>query len=160
MPLENLEKDPYLKKVRSFYPVERITVFGGYDYSIHIYKKSPNKGDSIEVAGHFAKNFTFEGVDDPRVIEADSVKAWRIDESQEYGPTLVVNAGEIGSLKSWKSPLTLITNPRRCWTKMRFIWSFPSMGMGRTSAMKASTWPHPRGMETAAAGFPDVGRHF
>ena len=145
VPLENLEKDPYLKKVRSFYPVERITVLGGYDYSIHIYKKSPNKGDSIEVAGHFAKNFTFEGVDDPRVIEADSVKAWRIDESQEYGPTLVVNAGEIELFEILEVTVDLKYKPEEMLDKDEVYLVFSIDGDGKNLRYESIDLAAPQG---------------
>src|SRR5690606_7021653 len=36
--LEALENDPYLKKIKSFYPVEKIVVLGGYDYSIQVFE--------------------------------------------------------------------------------------------------------------------------
>lgn len=88
--LENLERDPYLKKVKSFYPVEKITVLGGYDYSVHVFKKSPTKGDSAQVSGSFVKNLSFEGYTDPRVKTEDSLQVWMIDQSQEYGPTMVI----------------------------------------------------------------------
>lgn len=33
----NLEKDPYLKKIESFYPLEKIPLVGGSDYSVQIF---------------------------------------------------------------------------------------------------------------------------
>lgn len=86
--LENLEKDPYLKKIKAFYPLEKITVLGGYDYSVQVFKKSVNKNDSVTVTDSFKKVLSFENYLDERVKEVDDFMVWEIDNTQEYGPTI------------------------------------------------------------------------
>jgi hypothetical protein len=86
--LETLEKDPNLKKLKSFYPVEKVTVLGGYDYSVQVFKKSTNKGDTVRLSANFEKVLSFSEYQDPHVIEADGSKVWNMDKNQEYGPTI------------------------------------------------------------------------
>lgn len=104
---EVLERDPFLKKIKSFYPVEKVTVLGGYDYNIHIYKKTPAKGDSAVVTGRYEKTLSFEGYDDPRVKQEDSLKLWVIDKSQEYSPTMVIAAGEFERYETMEARVTV-----------------------------------------------------
>lgn len=37
--LSDLENDPDLKKIKSFYPIEKMTVLGGHDYCVQIFQK-------------------------------------------------------------------------------------------------------------------------
>jgi len=97
------------------------------------------------VAGHFAKNFTFEGVDDPRVIEADSVKAWRIDESQEYGPTLVVNAGEIELFEILEVTVDLNYKPEEMLDKDEVYLVFSIDGDGKNLRYESIDLTAPQG---------------
>jgi hypothetical protein len=86
--LQNLENDPYLKKIKAFYPLEKITVLGGYDYSVQVFKKSLNKNDSVLITDNFKRVLNFENYLDERVKEVDGFKAWEMDNSQEYSPTI------------------------------------------------------------------------
>lgn len=86
--LKNLEKDPYLQKIKAFYPLEKIVVLGGYDYSVQVFKKSLNKEDSLVVTDNYKRVLSFENYLDERVKEADGFKAWEIDNTQEYSPTI------------------------------------------------------------------------
>lgn len=89
--LENLEKDPYLKKIKSFYPLEKVTVLGGYDYSVQIFKKSPNKNDSLVITDNYEQVLSFESYLDERVKEVDGLKVWELDSTQEYSPNIVLS---------------------------------------------------------------------
>jgi hypothetical protein len=86
--LENLENDPYLKKVKSFYPVEKVTVLGGYDYSVQVYEKSINKGDSVVITDNYEQILTFDNYLNEHVKEVDGYKVWELNSSQEYSPTI------------------------------------------------------------------------
>ncbi|WP_159519129.1 hypothetical protein [Sunxiuqinia indica] len=86
--LETLEIDPNLQKIKSFYPLEKVTVLGGYDYSVQLFKKSAMKNDSIVLSDNYQKTLSFEGYKDERVREVDGFKAWELDNSQEYSPTI------------------------------------------------------------------------
>jgi hypothetical protein len=86
--LENIENDPYLKRIKAFYPLEKITVLGGYDYSVQIFEKSLNKNDSVLITDNFKRVLNFENYLDERVKVVDGYKAWEIDDSQEFSPTI------------------------------------------------------------------------
>jgi hypothetical protein len=90
--LEVLENDPNLKKIKSFYPLEKITVLGGYDYSVHIYKKSHNKNDTVIISDRYEQVLSFEDYIESRVKESDGVKVWELDSTQEFSPNIVLNA--------------------------------------------------------------------
>lgn len=93
--LENVEKDPYLKKIKSFYPVEKITVLGGYDYSIQIYKKSTEKHDSVMLSDKAELKLSFEDYVNEQVKEIDGVKIWEMDNRQEFSPNMIFSPQEI-----------------------------------------------------------------
>ncbi len=88
--LENLENDPYLKKVKAFYPLEKVVVLGGYDYSVQIYEKSEEKNDSIIVSDTYKQVRSFENYLDERVKEVDNFKVWELDSNQEYSPGITI----------------------------------------------------------------------
>jgi hypothetical protein len=104
---ENLEKDPFLKKIKSFYPIEKVTVLGGYDYSVHIFKKSPNKNDSLIVSDNYEQVLSFESYLDERVKEVDGLKVWELDSSQEYSPNIVLSADVVKRYEILEATVTL-----------------------------------------------------
>jgi hypothetical protein len=93
--LENLENDPYLSEIKAFYPLEKVVVLGGYNYSVHIFEKTKNKNSEVPVSTKFEKILDFENGKDDRIIEYDSVYCWKMDKSQEYSPGIVINAEQI-----------------------------------------------------------------
>jgi ABC-type cobalt transport system substrate-binding protein len=88
--LENLENDPYLKEVKAFYPLEKITVLGGYDYSVQVFKKSETKDDTLTISDTYKRVQSFEDYIDERVLEVEGLKVWKLDSHQEYGPTIAI----------------------------------------------------------------------
>lgn len=104
---ENLENDPFLKKIKSFYPIEKVTVLGGYDYSVQIYKKSPNKSDSLVVSDNYEQVLSFESYLDERVKEVDGFKVWELDSSQEYSPNIVLSADIVKRYEILEAIVTL-----------------------------------------------------
>ena len=93
--LENLENDPFLKKIKSFYPVEKIVVLGGYDYSIQIFKKSREKASNQSPELIIERILTFEDFDDQSIIDMDGEKIFRLDETREFSPGITVMDYEI-----------------------------------------------------------------
>jgi hypothetical protein len=88
--LESLEKDPLLKKVKAFYPLEKIIVLGGYDYSVQIYKKVKSKIDSLQVADSYSFTLDFNTNQDERVKVADGLRVWELDSHQEFSPAITL----------------------------------------------------------------------
>lgn len=105
--LENLEKDPYLQKIKSFYPLEKVTVLGGYDYSVQIYKKTPNKTDSLVITGNYEQVLSFESYLDERVKEVEGIKVWELDSSQEYSPNIVLSADVVKRYEILEATVTI-----------------------------------------------------
>ncbi|MBW6534633.1 MAG: hypothetical protein K0B11_06465 [Mariniphaga sp.] len=93
--LENLENDPYLGKIKSFYPVEKIVVLGGYDYSVQIFKKSREKNPTDSATLKLERLLTFENFNDDKIIDVDGEKVFRMDETIEFSPGITVMEYEI-----------------------------------------------------------------
>ncbi len=88
--LSDLEKDQYLEKIKAFYPIEKIIVLGGYDYSVQIFKKVKTKVDSAAVTDSYSKILSFEGNQDERVREVDGLNVWVLDGRQEFSPAITI----------------------------------------------------------------------
>lgn len=94
--IENVENDPFLELMKSFYPLEKVTVLGGYDYSILILKKTKNKTNGKNFArNEVEKVLSFESIFDQHVVEVEGKRVWRMAENDDYSPNLLVLAGEI-----------------------------------------------------------------
>jgi len=87
---EALENDPYLRKIKSFYPVEKVTVLGGHDYSVQINEKSKEKEDMVAITSHFEHILSFENYINECVKEIDGKKVWEMDKSREFSPTIII----------------------------------------------------------------------
>ncbi len=88
--LENLEKDPYLKKLKAYYPIEKIIVLGGYDYSVQIFKKVKTKADSAVVSDSYSSTLSFGDYQEEEVKEVNGISVWKYDHTQEFGPALTI----------------------------------------------------------------------
>jgi hypothetical protein len=104
--LENIEKDPCLKKMESFCPPEKIKGMGGYDYSVQIYKKSV-RNDTTIISNNYTRVLSFENVVDTRVIEVDGYKAWKLDSSQDYSPTICLSPDVVKRYETLELEVTL-----------------------------------------------------
>lgn len=89
--LENLEKDPFLKKMETFYIPEQDKAKNGDNYSIQIFKKSVNKYDSVTISDYYTRVLSFESVLDKRVIDVDGFRAWKLDSHEEYSPSITLS---------------------------------------------------------------------
>ena len=87
---ESLEKDPFLKKLKAFYPVEKMVVLGGYDYSVQIFKKVKSKADSAQVSDSYSMVLEFEGNQDERVRTEDDRWVYELDNTLEFSPAITV----------------------------------------------------------------------
>jgi hypothetical protein len=104
--LLNLEKDQYLIKMESFFPPEKIEGMEGYDYSMQIYKKS-FRNDSVTLSNNYTRVLSFENVADAHVIEVDGLKAWKLDSSQDYGPTIYLSPDVVKRYETLELEVTL-----------------------------------------------------
>lgn len=94
--LENVENDPFLEPIKSFYPMEKVTVLGGYDYSIQIFEKTKTKSKGANITTNkVEKVLSFDNISDPHVFDIEGKKVWRMAEIDDYSPNLVVFANEI-----------------------------------------------------------------
>jgi len=89
--LGNLEKDPFLKKIKSFYLLKNSNGMAYSDYNVQIFKKSVNKNDSVILSDTYTRVLSFENSTDKRVIEVDGFKVWKLDNSQEYSPNITLS---------------------------------------------------------------------
>jgi len=89
-----VKNDKNLQLIKTFLPVEKIKVLGGYDYEISIYKKvktkvvtSTNKifKRSLEIASGKSK----------QIISLENENVLEIAKADEYSPTIVVYANEL-----------------------------------------------------------------
>ncbi|MCA1760119.1 MAG: hypothetical protein LC658_10150 [Bacteroidales bacterium] len=88
---ETMEKDPWLQKIKTFLPEEKITVLGGYDYAIYIYRKEKQPSQQ-PVSHEFFRNLEFGKSDSEKEPEAEFIKVQR---NQEYSPSLLVYMHEL-----------------------------------------------------------------
>ena len=93
---ETLEHDPYLQKIKSFYPVEKITVLGGYDYAIHIYEKVKLKDRrDVETSDNFLREIDFSNLNSESITTDENTRFWLMDNRQEYSQNIIVYPSEI-----------------------------------------------------------------
>lgn len=91
--LENVVNDPFLEPVKSFYPMEKVTVLGGYDYSIQVFEKTRTKTNAA--THQVEKVLSFENITDQHLFEVEGKKVWRMTENDDYSPNLLLLANEI-----------------------------------------------------------------
>jgi hypothetical protein len=84
---ETMEKDPWLQKIKTFLPEEKITVLGGYNYEIHIYRKEKLGADRESTETLIRELEIPVKEDDSQILE--------IGKGEEYSPSIVVNMYEL-----------------------------------------------------------------
>lgn len=87
--LETLKNDPYLQEMKTFVPLEKITVLGGYDYSIHIFKKVKQKAGE-PVSDTYKKKLDFNLIHSQEIMSVDGSKVLELKNHQEFSPSLVI----------------------------------------------------------------------
>jgi hypothetical protein len=104
--LDNIEKDPSLKKMESFNLPEEMKGIDGYDYNIQIYKKSV-RNDTIAISNNYTRVLSFENVLNARVFEVDGFKIWKLDSSQDYSPTNYLSPDVVKRYETLELEVTL-----------------------------------------------------
>jgi hypothetical protein len=104
--LKNIEKDPSLKKMESYYLPEEMRGIDGYDYNIQIYKKSI-LNDTVIISNNYTRVLSFDSIVNTRVIEVDGFKAWKLDSSQDYGPTIFLSPDVVKRYETIELEVTL-----------------------------------------------------
>jgi len=88
-----MEKDPWLQKIKTFLPEEKITVLGGYEYAIHIYRKVKQPAQQ-PLSEEFFRKLEFGKQDSEK--EAGSEEEFlKVRTNQEYSPTILVYMHEL-----------------------------------------------------------------
>ncbi len=105
--LQALDEDPYLLKLKSFYPMEKVTVLGGYDYSVQVYKKSMQKNDTTLVADDYRQVLNFDNDISAQTKEIEGVRAWEINDMQEYSPSIIITPDRLTRYETFDISVTL-----------------------------------------------------
>lgn len=87
--IESLKNDQYLQEVKTFLPMEQITVLGGYDYAIHIFEKVKQKTEK-PTSGIFNKKLELGITQSKNIINLDGTNVLEIYNNQEYSPSIVL----------------------------------------------------------------------
>jgi hypothetical protein len=84
---KTVENDPWLQKVKTFLPDEKITVLGGYNYEIHIYRKEKHS------ANRESTETLIRELEIP-AKEAGS-KVLEIGKGEEYSSNIIIYLNEL-----------------------------------------------------------------
>jgi len=84
---ETVENDPWLQKIKTFLPKEKITVLGGYNYEIHIYRKEKQTANQTVTEALIRK------LEIP--AKEDGSKVLEIGKGEEYSPSLIIYLNEL-----------------------------------------------------------------
>ncbi len=84
---ETVENDPWLQKIKTFLPKEKITVLGGYNYEIHIYRKEKLSADR-ESTENLIRELEIPA-------KEDGSKVLEIGKGEEYSATIVIYLNEL-----------------------------------------------------------------
>jgi len=88
-----VENDPYLQKIKTFLPEEKITVLGGYEYEIHIYRKEKQPAQQ-PVSDEFFRPLEI-GKPDSEKVTGSEEGFIKIQQNQEYSPSILVYMHEL-----------------------------------------------------------------
>ncbi len=103
---EAVANDSNLQLLKTFLPVENITVLGGYDYEIRVYKKVKKKVvASTEKV--FKRGLEIAPGKSDKIITLESENVLEIPKSDEYSPTIVVYTNELKKENLFEATLTL-----------------------------------------------------
>lgn len=91
---EAVENDVHLERIQTFLPIEKITVLGGYEYAIHIYKKV-KKSKSISTSNVLTRGLEMNPATSQQVVSLNGVNVFELQKGSEYSPNIVVYAEEL-----------------------------------------------------------------
>lgn len=84
---ETVQNDPFLQKIKVFLPEEKITVLGGYEYEIHIYRKKEHPiNDNIN------ETLT-RRLEIPK--RENDLQFLEIEKGEQYSPSIVIYLNEL-----------------------------------------------------------------
>jgi hypothetical protein len=92
--LTDLLADPYLQSIKVFFPKEKFTVLGGYEYAVYVFCKVQNKTVS-EQKPAIIRSLTFDNPGMEHCLIIDNKTVFRLDSSVEYSPAIRVPLQEV-----------------------------------------------------------------
>jgi hypothetical protein len=92
--LEAVENDERLQEIKTFLPLEKITVLGGYDYSIRIFKKVKLEKQSDD-SNVFIRKLEINPEASSQVISLSGENVFEIPKGSEYSPNIVIYREEL-----------------------------------------------------------------
>ena len=104
--LEAVEKDKNLQKIKSFVPVEKVTVLGGYDYAIHIFKKFETKVVA-STENIFTRSLDIASGESNQIVLLDNENVLEIQQNNEYSSNIVVYVNELKKEKLFEVSLEI-----------------------------------------------------
>lgn len=94
--LETLEHDPYLQEIKMFLPVEKITVLGGYNYSVHLFQKvKQKKGETVKTTEKITREILFGDLPNAKQENNGTEKYALLDSGTEFSESIVIYTGEM-----------------------------------------------------------------
>ncbi len=92
--LEVVEKDNRLQRIKTFVPLEKITVLGGYDYSIQVFQKVNSKIRN-GVSDVLKRSLEMDSISSSQIILLEGENVLEIPKGHEYSPNIVIYADEL-----------------------------------------------------------------
>jgi ABC-type cobalt transport system substrate-binding protein len=92
--LASLQNDPSLQLLKTFLPVEKIKVLGGYDYGVYIFQKVKNK-TSTASSESLVRTLGITNSNAPQIVQHKNEKALELTAASEYSPNVIVAMDEL-----------------------------------------------------------------
>jgi len=103
---EALENDIHLEKMKSFFPVDKITVLGGYDYAIHIFRKVKTKMDGANT-DVLKRSLEINPKTSKQVIEVEGENVFELQKGNKFSPNIVIYKEELLQKELFETKLTI-----------------------------------------------------
>jgi len=104
--LKTLENDEHLHKLKSFIPLQKITVLGGYDYAIHIFEKVKNRKEKNN-SSLFVRSLNISPKVTDRAYTIDGDTVIEIMPNELYSPNIVIYAEELNRKEIFEAEVEL-----------------------------------------------------
>ncbi|WP_346855343.1 hypothetical protein [uncultured Draconibacterium sp.] len=92
--LASLQNDPSLQLLKTFLPVKKIKVLGGYDYGVYIFQKVKNKTSSAS-SESLVRTLGIADSNAPQIVMHNKQKALELTAASEYSPNVIVALDEL-----------------------------------------------------------------
>lgn len=93
--LTDLQNDSNLVRIISFSATDIIKNANKKDYQLHLYKKEKQQDHATEVTDYYNSVLDFDIYQDKRVKNKEGIKAWELDSTQEYSPSIRITPGVV-----------------------------------------------------------------